>query len=93
MSENLFGIVADKWCNFQKPLNLCPEKACTITTCAVVLHDFLRKSLKETSLGVFSSSIVSQVGRKTPKNAKVIREIFTEYFINEGSVEWQWNKA
>ena len=44
MSENLFGIVADKWRSFQKPLNLCPEKACTITTCAVVLHDFLRKS-------------------------------------------------
>ena len=44
MSENLFGIVADKWCSFQKPLNLCPEKACTITTCTVVLHDFLRKS-------------------------------------------------
>ena len=51
------------------------------------------RSEKETSLGVFSSLIVSQVGRKTPKNAKVIREIFTEYFINEGSVEWQWNKA
>ena len=45
------------------------------------------------SLGVFSSSIVSQVGRKAPKNAKVIREIFTEYFMYDGSVKWQWDKA
>ena len=115
ISENLFGIVANKWRIFHQPLNLSPEKYRTITTCALVLHNFLRKSLskndytapgfvdsvnsqcelvqgswrseKGNSLGVFSSSIVSQVVRKAPKNAKVIREIFTEYFMNEGSVE------
>ena len=51
------------------------------------------RSKKESSLGVFSSSIASQSGRKPPKAAKVIRETFTEYFMNEGSVEWQWDKA
>ena len=44
------------------------------------------------SLGVFSG-IASQVGRRAPKNAKVIRENYTEYFMNEGSVEWQWENA
>ena len=114
ISENLFGIVADKWRIFQQPLNLSPEKARTI-------HNFLRKSLskndgtspdfvysvtsqgelvqgswrseKGNSLGIFSSSIVSQVGRKASKNANVIQEIFTEYFMNKGIVEWQWDKT
>ena len=121
ISGNLFGTVANKWRIFQQPLNLSPEKARTITTCSLVLHNFLQKSLskndytpagfvdsvnsqgelvqgswrskKGNSLGVFSSSIVSQVGRKAPKNSKVIRDIFAEYFTNEGSVEWQWDKA
>ena len=119
ISENLFGIVANKWRIFQQPLNLSPEKVCTISTCALALHNFLRKSLskndctppgfvdsqselvhgswrsekKKFSSGVFSSSIVSQVGRETPKNAKVVREVFNEYFINEGSVEWQWGNS
>ena len=44
------------------------------------------------SLGVFSG-IASPVGRKAPKNAKVIRENYSEYFMNEGSVEWQWENA
>ena len=113
ISENLFGIAANTW-RFQQLLNLSPEKARTITKCALVLYNILRKSLnkndyippgfvdsvnlqgelvqgswrskKGNSLGVFSSSIVSQVGRKGPKDAKIIREIFTEYFMNEGSV-------
>ena len=108
--------------------HLSPEKACTITTCALVLHNFLRKSLskndytppgfldsvnsqgelvrgswrseKGNSLGVFSSSIVSQVEGKAPKNAEVIREIFTEYFVKWGKcwmavgqgINWQRNE-
>ena len=103
--------------HFSTALEFVSRKARTITTRALVLHNFLQKSLsknnytppdfvesvnsqgelvqgnwrseKGNSLGVFSSSIASQVRRKAPKNAKVIREIFTEYFMNEGSVEWQ----
>ena len=111
ISGNLFGTVANKWRIFQQPLNLSPEKARTITTCSLVLHNFLQKSLSKndyTPAGFVdsvnsqgelvqgswrSSSILSQVGRKAPKNSKVIRDIFAEYFTNEGSVEWQWDKA
>ena len=120
ISENLFGILANKWRVFQQPLNLSPQKACSITLCALVLHNFLRRSSSKNvytppgyvdsfdsqgqlvqghwrletknSLGVFSG-IASQVGRKAPKNAKVIRENYTEYFMIEGSVEWQWENA
>ena len=51
------------------------------------------RSEKGNSLGIFSSSIVSKVARKASKNAKVIQEIFTEYFMNKGIVEWQWGKT
>ena len=47
ISENLFGIVANKWLIFKQPLNLSPEKARPITTCALVLHNFLQKSLSK----------------------------------------------
>ena len=106
--------------HFSTALEFVSRKARTITTCALVLNNFLQKSLskndytapgfvesvnsqgkqvqgnwrseKGNSLGVFPSSIVSQVRRKAPKNAKVIWKIFTEYFMNEGSGEWQWHK-
>ena len=120
ISENLFGTLANKWRAFQQPLNLSPQKARSITFCALVLHNFLRSSSSKNvytppgyvgsfdsegqlvqvhwrletknSLGVFSG-IASQVGRKAPINAKVIRENYTEYFMNEGSVEWPWGNA
>ena len=47
ISENLFSIVANKWHIFQQPLNSSPETAHAITTCALVLHNFLRKSLSK----------------------------------------------
>ena len=121
ISENLFGILANRWRIFRSALNLSPDKATAITSCALVLHNFLRKSTsksiyspagladstntngelmpgswrteQQNPLGVFSSSIQPQVGRNAPRSAKLVREAFTEYFMNEGSVEWQWEKA
>ena len=44
ISVNLFGILANKWRIFQQPLNLSPEKSSTITTCALVVHNFLQRN-------------------------------------------------
>ena len=62
ISENLFGIVANKWRILQQPLNLSPEKARTITTCSLVLHNFLQKSLskKDYTLAGFVDSVNSK---------------------------------
>ena len=62
ISENLFGIVANKWSIFQHPLNLSPEQARTITTYALVLHNFFRKLLSENdyTLAGFVGSVNSQ---------------------------------
>lgn len=32
-------------------------------------------------------------GHNASKNAKVIRETFKDYFINEGCVPWQWERV
>ena len=102
ISENLFGILANKWRVFQQPFNLSRQKTRSITLCALVLHNFLRSSSSKNvytppghvdsfdsegqlvqghwrletknSLGAFYG-IASQVGRKAPKNAKVIEKI------------------
>ena len=120
ISENLFGILANKWRIFQQPLNLSPKKSSTMTTCALVLHNFLRRNSRNVytppglidyidengqlvqgswrsdqanPVGVFSTAIPSQVGKKASRSAKAIRETFTEYFMNEGCVKWQLEKA
>ena len=43
ISENLFGILANRWRVFHSILNLGPEKVTAITTCTLVLPNFLRK--------------------------------------------------
>ena len=43
ISENLFGILANRWRAFLSPLRVSPDKATTMTNCALVLHNFLRK--------------------------------------------------
>ena len=35
----------------------------------------------------------SPAGNNPPRSAKIVRETFTDYFMNEGSVEWQWEKS
>lgn len=39
--ENAFGILASKFGVFQRPINLCPEKAVKITLACCYLHNFL----------------------------------------------------
>ena len=62
ISDNLFGIVANKWRIFQHPLNLSPEQARTITTYALVLHNFFQKLLSKNdyTLAGFVGSVNSQ---------------------------------
>ena len=44
ISQNLFGILANKWRVFQQTLNLSPQKALSITLRALVLQNLLRSS-------------------------------------------------
>eukprot|EP00112_Aurelia_sp_Birch-Aquarium-sp1_P020473 Seg529.1 transcript_id=Seg529.1/GoldUCD/mRNA.D3Y31 product="Protein ALP1-like" protein_id=Seg529.1/GoldUCD/D3Y31 len=119
ISENLFGIIANRWRVFRSVILLPPESIRTITMATLTIHNFLRKSKSrkiycpvgmtdsvdqdgELSPGMWcndaaTNSLISlpppPKGHNACKNAKKVRDIFKDYFWNEGAVEWQWNKC
>ena len=42
ISENGFGILANKWRVFRRPFSLCREKVNIVTLTAITLHNWLR---------------------------------------------------
>ena len=36
---------------------------------------------------------VPSTGHNASKDAKHVRELFKDYFCNEGAVEWQWDRC
>ena len=46
ISENGFGILANKWRVFPRPFSLEPEKVKTVTLAAITLHNWLRSESK-----------------------------------------------
>ena len=103
ISENAFGIIANRWRVFRAPINLDQDKVSMITLAAFTLHNFLltepnseynttsnmEKQGKEVSEGSWFD--FSPRGSNNYSNeAKVIRDEFKQYFNNEGAVPWQW---
>ena len=58
ISENMFGILANRWRVFQTTMHLSPERATSVTLSALILHNYL---LKSPSKGIyFSPGFVDQ---------------------------------
>ena len=121
ISENGFGILANKWRVFRRPFSIGPEKVRTVTLAAITLHNWLRSQngagkiyltpglvdsenieTREISEGSWRRDAIqgswysvsnSVHGNRSTNIAKEIREEFTEYFMNEGCVSWQWKCA
>ena len=117
ISENLFGIVANRWRVFRTVLQLAPSSIASLVMAALVLHNHLRKSssrnvycpqgLLDTELrsgevtnGLWRQESTSEsflppsvpiTGHNATNDAKLVRDTFKDYFVNEGAVEWQWN--
>lgn len=100
--ENAFGILANRFRVFQKPIYLNPEKVDKIVLAACVLHNYLISH--RTSSAIYNkheqdnfsditglSKLTKQGSWAYSTTAKFIRNEFTEYFMNEGAVPWQWN--
>lgn len=120
ISENGFGILANRWRIFRKPFYLEPEKVKVITLAVITLHNWLRM---DSSIGkvYLPQSLLDREDTETgeiiegswrsdnpteswqslsitkannpSKEAKLIREEFTDYFANEGCIPWQWRCA
>ena len=117
ISENLFGIFANRWRVFCSVILLPPETIEKLTLATLCVHNFLRQSSTNkvycpqsltdriTSSGEvipgdwrrnsptesFHSLQVPSTGHNATTDDKQIREAFTDYFFNEGAVQWQWN--
>ena len=118
ISENAFGILANRWRVFRKPFLLKPEKVKLITYSCLILHNFLRSESTSGKIYIplnlldfedMSGNIPGAwridvpkdswldleppVNRNPSRQAKDVREEFKRFFMNEGTVPWQWRAA
>ncbi|XP_068729118.1 uncharacterized protein [Montipora capricornis] len=104
VSENAFGILANKWRIFLSPVVLEPEKVQMITLAALTLHNFLLPkktsnygNIDDLSMGDVEVTSSSWLDLSLPcsnnhsSKAKLIRAEFKDYFNNDGAVSWQWH--
>ena len=79
---------------------LCSKKASRQIYCPNGLKDEEDPETGELIPGSWRSSTVQMsplpipsTGHNSSNKAKAVREAFTEYFCNEGSVPWQWDRC
>lgn len=95
--ECTFGILANKWRIFHRPLNVDVEFAVDIIKAACVLHNFVKQrdghKFEDTFEGLPNSIIEStQNVRRGGPMLTTIREEFANYFVTEeGKLDFQWN--
>jgi hypothetical protein len=95
--ECSFGILTNKWRIFHRPLNVSIELAIDIIKACVVLHNFVRlrdgylheESLSYTGLFENEGNVPS---RYTGTGPTAIRDYFTNYFVMDGTLPWQYRK-
>lgn len=104
--ENTFGILAQKWRIYRKPIIASIDMCESIVNATVVLHNFLRmQEINHTQFSSFSSSMCNHpermssmlrsVCRLGSNNCRRIdrqqRDILAQYFMSNGSIPAQWN--
>lgn len=97
MVECTFGILANKWRIFHRPLDTKPEFCDSIIKACCILHNFVRnKDGIQFTDTLFSSELPSlQAGHniRPTHDAVTVRDTFAEYFTSPaGSVPWQYSK-
>ena len=119
ISENLFGIIANRWRVFRKVILLPPATIQILAMATLALHNFLRQSLSKNIYcppgltdtvdvngdvipGLWRNSPptesflqlqTSSSGHNSTNRAKYVRELFKDYFCNEGALSWQWGQC
>lgn len=99
VTENAFGILANRFRVLLNVSQLSPQKVTTVTLTCCVLHNFLREELDNAYIGNSVEELESQfrfvyalssVKSHRPRTeALAIRNEFKEYVNGVGSVPWQ----
>ena len=108
ISENVLGIMAQKFRVLRNVMLVGPEKATTIVMAIMVLHNFLRSDKCYINPANIDEDVCTDTAQSTSswldlpplihgqnysKDAKEIRNEFCNYFNLEGAVNWQWVAA
>lgn len=91
--ECTFGILANKWRIFHRPINVNTDLANDIIKSACILHNFVRDrdghSFEDSLNNPLTETIARDSVRRNNITALRYRELFADYFMNEGRVSWQ----
>ncbi|XP_011686423.1 PREDICTED: putative nuclease HARBI1 [Wasmannia auropunctata] len=104
MVECAFGILSSQWRIYKRPINTSMETATKIIQATIVLHNFLRQNdtddvifeainvvdptCSEVETAAFTN--IGNFGSNTyTREASHIRNMFVDYFNNEGALSWQ----
>ena len=88
--ENAFGVLASRFGVFQKAMNLEPAKTTSVTMASCYLHNYLAKENNKTYFSgqeeMNEELLVNlrTMARNSTSNAKMVRDKFCQYYINEG---------
>lgn len=99
--ETAFGILANRWQVFHKPINMLPITADKITLASVCLHNFLmyeeqRDDAKSYSreideVNTYWSSVIVENEQANTQTAIIQRDILCDYFVSAaGEVNFQY---
>lgn len=107
--ECAFGILVARWRIFRRPMNTYIDKSIQMVLATICLHNFIiNHEIKlgtkqyrsytqrdENMTGNNLTKITTQHKSKRARQRliKQYREEFASYFMNEGAVEFQWEKA
>lgn len=94
--ECTFGILANKWRIFHRPMNVDISLCEDIIKVCCVLHNFVRQRdgyRIEDTLTVEGLFDMDPIIEKPPKKASKLRDMFADYFLSEeGAVPWQMDR-
>lgn len=94
--ECTFGILANKWRIFHRPLNVSLAFCEDIVKACVILHNFVRVrdgfQFEDTLDYEGFCDIQQFTSTNTAKTAITLRNIFADYFTSAGELEWQYSR-
>lgn len=101
--ENVFGIMSKKFRILGKPMLLNPEKATSIVSAICALHNYLIDTKSERYLDIQEDENQNNQLHQNENNendivnddgidGQDIRRILTDYFVNEGDIEFQYGQ-
>lgn len=96
--ENAFGILSNRFRILHTSINLDLRKIEIVVLTCCILHNFLRRNcasyiseegVSDNSNNERTLTPLENNGGNTSTQAKLVRDMYVEYFNEEGAVEWQ----